>query len=274
MTENSPDPQQSWNEDDSSLFRRLADIAVPSRAEQIATLLTLMPFAQDDLFHVVELGCGTGGLAWAILDFFPNARLTALDGSPSMLSHATVANRTYADRARFAAFDLADQGWLPRLTGADCVVSSLTLHHLVDEEKHRLFAQIGRRLSPRGAFLLADLVMPQRPEARRLFADTWDRNAAEQSTTPETILAFEESQWNYFRYPDPVDRPSSLFDQLGWLRSAGFAVADCFWMQAGHAIYGGYRQALSPSDGILPAEDRFAQALDCANLALQAVAVR
>ncbi len=271
MTENNPDPQQSWNETDSTLFRRLADIAVPNRAEQIATLLTLMPFAQDDAFHVVELGCGAGALAHAMLDFFPNARLTALDGSPSMLSHATVVNRAYADRARFAAFDLTEQGWLPRLTDADCVVSSLTLHHLSDDEKHRLFAQIGRRLSPRGAFLVADLVMPQRSEARHLFADTWDRSAAQQSASSEVLLAFEESHWNYFRYPDPVDRPSSLYDQLSWLRGAGFDVVDCFWMQAGHAIYGGYRQSHAPSDDILQSDERFGRALNSANLALVAV---
>ncbi len=270
MTENSPNPQQSWSEDDSTLFRRLADIAVPNRAEQIATLLTLMPFAQDDAFHVVELGCGAGVLAHATLDFFPNGRLTALDGSPSMLSHATVVNRVYADRACFAPFDLTDQAWLSRLTDVDCVVSSLALHHLSDGEKHRLFAQIGRRLSPRGAFLVADLVMPQRPEARHLFADTWDLSAAQQSATSETLLAFEKSRWNYFRYPDPVDRPSSLYDQLSWLRGAGFDVVDCFWMQAGHAIYGGYRQALSPSEGILRSDERFGRALNSANLALKA----
>jgi len=42
-------------------------------------------------------------------------------------------------------------------------------------------------------------------------------------------------------------------------------------MQAGHAIYGGYRQALSPSDDILRSDERFAQALNSANLALKAV---
>ena len=30
-------------------------------------------------------------------------------------------------------------------------------------------------------------------------------------------------------------------DQLDWLREAGLSTVDCFWMQAGHAIYGGYR---------------------------------
>ncbi len=271
MNATTPDPQQAWNETDSGIFRRMADVAVPNRAEQIATLLTLMPFAQDEPCQIVELGCGPGILTRAILDFFPLAQVTALDGSASMLSHAAVVNRAYADRARFAAFDLATQAWLPRLEGADCVLSSLTLHHLSGGEKHRLFAQICRRLSPKGAFLIADLVMPQRPETRHLFADSWDRKAAAQAESlamPQAFQSFEESEWNYYRYPDAMDQPSSLFDQLTWLRNAGFPVVDCFWMQAGHAIYGGYRQALTPHTGILTTEERFERTLAVAHQAL------
>ena len=44
MARNSPAPQQSWNEADSTLFQRLADIAVPNRAEQIATPETILAF--------------------------------------------------------------------------------------------------------------------------------------------------------------------------------------------------------------------------------------
>ena len=35
--------------------------------------------------------------------------------------------------------------------------------------------------------------------------------------------------------------PSPLFDQLAWLSEAGFEPVDCFWLLAGHAVYGGYK---------------------------------
>jgi hypothetical protein len=38
-----------------------------------------------------------------------------------------------------------------------------------------------------------------------------------------------------------MDKPSRLSDQFRWLEEAGFAEVDVFWMQAGHAIYGGRR---------------------------------
>ncbi len=47
--------------------------------------------------------------------------------------------------------------------------------------------------------------------------------------------------WNYYRFPDAGDRPSPLVDQLAWLKEAGFAIVDCFWLQAGHAIFGGFK---------------------------------
>jgi hypothetical protein len=37
-----------------------------------------------------------------------------------------------------------------------------------------------------------------------------------------------------------LDQPSRLADQLIWLREGGFRTVDCFWMQAGHAIFGGF----------------------------------
>lgn len=37
--------------------------------------------------------------------------------------------------------------------------------------------------------------------------------------------------------------PSRLLDQLKWLEEAGFQQVDVYWMQAGHAIYGGEKPA-------------------------------
>jgi hypothetical protein len=57
---------------------------------------------------------------------------------------------------------------------------------------------------------------------------------------------FVEVGWNYYHFPDPFDKPSPLFEQLTWLKAAGFAGVDCFWLQAGHAIYGGYKAGSPP----------------------------
>ncbi len=234
----------TWTETDTEEYRALAPIAVPAREEQIAALLTLLPFGRHDAFRVVELGSGEGRLAWAILDCFPHASVVALDGSAAMRAHATARLAPFGDQATVRPFDLASEAWLDDVQGANAVVSSLCVHHLDDGAKRHMFAAVAQRLSTRGALLIADLIASQRPEARELFAATWDRSAEAQSLAltggAEGFNQFVATRWNLYRFPDPVDQPSPLFAQLKWLEEAGFAVVDCFWLQAGHAIYGGY----------------------------------
>jgi tRNA (cmo5U34)-methyltransferase len=52
---------------------------------------------------------------------------------------------------------------------------------------------------------------------------------------------FVGERWNIYEYPDPMDKPSTLPEQLGWLEEAGFEGVDVFWARAGHALLGGYR---------------------------------
>jgi tRNA (cmo5U34)-methyltransferase len=240
-----PDGQSTWTEEDSKRYQELAAVAVPAREEQMATLLALLPFRRDEPFRAVELGCGEGFLTRALLECFPQASVVALDGSAAMRAQTIDRVRRFGSRAHVEAFELAATDWLRRFPAFDCVLSSLCLHHLPGSEKRRLFAAISQQLSPRGILLIADLVAPQRPEARECYASTWDRLAQAQSLskTGATQLYenFVQERWNYYRFPDPVDQPSPLFDQLMWLSEAGFAVVDCFWLHAGHAIYGGYK---------------------------------
>lgn len=239
------DSQPQWTEADSQLYRDLAPVAVPARAEQIAALLTLLPFKQDQAFRAVEVGCGEGMLSYALLDYFSQARIIGLDGSTEMRRRAAARLEPFGPRARIEPFDLNETNWFTHLQDVDCVVSSLCLHHLDGPQKQHLFAAGFERLAGGGALLIADLVEPQRPEARELFAATWDRLAEAQSRaetgSSQLFEKFLEAEWNTYRYDDPIDQPSPLVDQLIWLKEAGFQVVDCFWLQAGHAIYGGYK---------------------------------
>jgi SAM-dependent methyltransferase len=200
---------------------------------------------------------------------FPYATLLALDGEETMRAAARENLIPVGKRADVDVFDLYSTDWFPRLEGADCVVSSLCIHHLNDAEKRTLFRAVYGRMSPKGALLIADLVKPIRAEARELFASTWDRSAQQQSIaktgTTELYDRFVSEQWNYYHYPDPFDKPSGLYEQLTWLKEVGFTVVDCFWMQAGHAIYGGYKQAATDmKSGGTP----FAEAFAIANIVL------
>jgi tRNA (cmo5U34)-methyltransferase len=248
--------RETWDEEASRVYRDIAAVAVPRRAEQIAALLTLVPFGEDEAPRIVELACGEGLLGEALLEAFPRATYLGLDGSESMREHTAKRLARFGGRAGVGAFDIFAADWLARVDGTDVAVSSLCVHHLPDAGKRALFAALAPRLSPRGALLLADLVNPARPEALELFAETWNTTVAEQSRArigSEALLArFLDEHWNHYRTPDPVDQPSRLFDQLLWMREAGLAVVDCYWMNAGHAVYGGYKAAGGKAGGRYP----------------------
>ena len=244
-------PTTGWTEADSRAFIDDGAVFVPSRDEQVATLVGLIPARPAEAFSVVELGAGAGVLARAVLRAFPRCRYVALDGSAAMRERLAATLARHRDRVDIRAFDLAADDWRRALPARPrCVLASLVVHHLPAVGKRRLFRDLVRRLAPGGALLLADIVEPASAAARAAFAWQWDEAARRQSLALTGGLAaferFQREGWNFYRgTPDAYDQPSRLDAQLRWLRQAGLATVDCFWMRAGHAVFGGWRRATS-----------------------------
>jgi tRNA threonylcarbamoyl adenosine modification protein (Sua5/YciO/YrdC/YwlC family) len=143
--------------------------------------------------RVLELGTGTGETARRLLEAHPEAFLVGVDESAAMLGvAASVLPRDRVDlRVGEIEAPLPDGPF-------DLVASALCVHHLNGDEKADLFARIRSVLRPGGRFVLADVVVPPDP------AD---------ATTPLT---------------PGFDRPSSIADQVQWLRDAGFDACVCW----------------------------------------------
>lgn len=239
-----PERQPGWNEADSRDFIDHARIFVPGREEQIETLLALIPPSPR---HVVELCCGEGALAGAILDRFPDCVVHAFDGSPAMLEHARGALARHGDRFETRLFDLSDHDWRRFPWKPDAILSSLAVHHLDGFGKRELFRDMTRALAPGGSLLIADLVEPASAAGSTLAAHAWDaavrRRSLEIAGNLEPYELFRKEHWNYYADPEPdsIDQPSPLLDQLRWLEEAGLSAVDVYWMQAGHAIFGGVK---------------------------------
>lgn len=241
-----------WNEDNSTRFLELGELFVPGRAEQLATLVNLLPALPDESFTVVELGAGAGHLTLEVLEKFPRCHYLAFDGSKTMREYLARKLASFRDRLEISSFELTEQAWRQTLPSPlRCVLSSLCVHHLTGPQKRQLFVDMAQRLETGGAILLADLVEPATQRVADLFARQYDEMVYEQSMAQRGNLSgyeqFCEMKWNYFIHdygsanPDPIDHPSPLSEQLCWLSEAGFSSVDCFWMRAGHAIYGGYK---------------------------------
>jgi tRNA (cmo5U34)-methyltransferase len=240
------EPPTGWNEASSNEFIELGEVITPSRQEQVDVVASLVPADEFETFSIVDLACGVGALSEAVLCRFPSSRTLALDGSPVMLERAAQQLSRYPGRTEFGHFDLRARDWLRHLP-ADlrCFVSSLAIHHLDGAEKQVLYHDLVGALPLGGAVLIVDLVEPVNARARTAYGDAWDAIVQQQSlanTGSSTSYERFRDGWNHYRDPDiEFDHPSGLFEQLRWLSDAGLSEVDCFWLRAGHAIYGGYK---------------------------------
>jgi tRNA (cmo5U34)-methyltransferase len=228
---------QGWSEDNSKTFIRLGEFLVPSRELQMEAICALLP---DAAGLVIELSCGEGLLSERILELLPAAHVCAMDASPAMLEHAAARLRRFGDRQEVRAFDLAASDWRAERRGCGAVVSSLTVHHLDDPGKRRLYADVLAMLRAGGVFVVADLVLPNSPAALRWAEREWDRAVRERSA--EAHAAFVRARWNSFapgNNEDPTDIMAPIADHLRWLAEAGFVGIDVVWAAAGHAVYCG-----------------------------------
>lgn len=240
------DLSREWDEESSTEFIELGDVITPSRQEQLDLVVSLLPADASDRFSVVDLACGAGSLTEAVLRAFPNSHVLALDGSSTMRERAAQRLSRYRGRVEFADFDLRAHDWLDNLPAdVRCFVSSLAIHHLDGGEKRSLFRDLSAALPPGGGLFIVDLVEPVNRRAWTAYGDAWDavvqQQSLEQTGSPASYERFRAG-WNHYRDPDlEFDKPSGLFEQLQWLVDAGLNEVDCFWLRAGHAIYGGYR---------------------------------
>jgi tRNA (cmo5U34)-methyltransferase len=233
-----------WGEEASQDFITDGDYFVPRRNEQIQVVRDLVSAARSQR-TVIDLCCGQGLLAGAILRLFPTTQVYGLDASPEMLKHAAESLAAYADRFQPQAFDLHADDWRLDYQNIDAIVSSLAIHHLDGPQKQLLFRDVYRMLAPGGVFAIADVIEPATPIGRKIAARAWDAAVQEQALRRDgddaAYRAFERMQWNLYHYPDEMDKPSQLVPLLQWLSEAGFVGVDVYWLFAGHAIFAGFK---------------------------------
>jgi SAM-dependent methyltransferase len=121
----------------------------------------------------------------------------------------------------------------------DVVVSALAIHHLPDERKKTLFAEIFDLLKQDGVFYNLDVVATPTAELHSL---------------SQTAFGFDA------RVQDPSDQPARLEDQLSWLLSAGFTNVDCFWKWLELSLVGGTKSGAEDDNYQHPAVTRTAGA--------------
>lgn len=124
----------------------------------IQRLIAAVPFPRERAIEVLDVGAGGGTITAAVLDAFPNAKVTLQDYSALMLDKARQRLTPHAARLRFATGDLKDPAWAKNVGGPfDLVVSGIAIHNLYDLGAiGACYEAVRGLLKPGGVFLNYD----------------------------------------------------------------------------------------------------------------------
>ena len=228
MSQNdAPKHHENWLDDDcvSEWIGKQKDRETV-RSGQFARLRAIIPFDNQSSFRYLNIGAGPGPLDALLLERYPNAGATLLDGSSVMLDSARQVLAPFGTRAEFIQANLETAEWRNDISGSfDVVVSCIAIHNLEDPSRIRtLYQEIYDAVAPGGLFVNMDYVRMSSPLLRSLAE--WANSDRESGFT---------------RGGGRASLPGTVDEQILWLREAGFASVDCFWRDFSIALFGGFK---------------------------------
>jgi tRNA (cmo5U34)-methyltransferase len=200
---------------------------VPFYKEMLGVLVSLLPFTKEQKFSVLDMGTGTGTIAYLIKQAFPEAQITCMDIAPQMLEMSKKKLAGFSG-IKYEQADLVNYKFKEKY---DAVVSSLALHHLEpDENKRGFYRRLCDAVNPDGVFLNADIILADDEKTQEMYLEKWGEFVL--SNLPK-----EDMKANLERYYRE-DRPNKLNMELDWLKKAGFSSADTHFKYYNFAVYG------------------------------------
>lgn len=177
---------------------------------------------------ILDLGTGTGLLSEFVMQKVESASLFLLDESPDMLSKAQKRLAQYNPKIFIQPMTE------PLPAGMfNAVISSLAIHHLLDNDKRDLFKRIYQSLAPGGIFINGEQILGSNEWQQQLYEDMHLNGARALGSSEDEIRAAQERMTH--------DHCSTLADQISWLREIGFQNADSFFHSFRFAVYAGWK---------------------------------
>jgi tRNA (cmo5U34)-methyltransferase len=214
---------------------------IPYGVDQLEIMLRLTRARGEDVQTFMDLGCGGGALARAVLSEYPNGHGTLVDFSEPMLEAAHTQLDGYGDQLQFVQADLSGPEWKSGFeTGFDVIVSGYAIHHLAHERKRALYQEIFDLLNPNGMFVNVEHVSSSTAWGEAQFDELMIDSLLAHHTAHSSGKTRDQIRDELVKRPDKVANIlAPLETQLNWLREIGFQDVDCYFKVFELAVFAG-----------------------------------
>ena len=167
--------------------------------------------------RVLDLGAGTGLLSYYWLRQYPAAEFVLADIADEMLE---VARKRFAGMGNVAYQVLNYMEEFPD-GSFDAVISALSIHHLEDGDKQKLFARIYDLLPDGGLFVNYDQFCAGQPTIDRWINAYWESQLEHSGLTSHDLALWRERK--------KLDRECTVQREMEMLNQCKFQAVECVY---------------------------------------------
>ena len=167
--------------------------------------------------RIVDLGAGTGLLTYYWYQQYPTAEYVLVDIADEMLN---VARKRFHQLGNIT---YCVENYINKLPDDffDTVISALSIHHLEDEEKMKLFERIYDRLPSGGLFVNYDQFCAGQSELDDWYNTYWESQLSNSELTEKDIALWRERR--------KLDKECSVEKEVEMLQQCNFRIVKCVY---------------------------------------------
>ena len=167
--------------------------------------------------QIVDLGAGTGLLTYFWYQQCPDSKYMLVDIADEMLNVA----RKRFDGIENISYQI--ENYIYRLPDIvfDMVISALSIHHLENEDKKKLFSKIYDSLPHGGLIINFDQFCSGQPKMNHWFNSFWESQLAGSGLTDKDIELWKERR--------KLDRECTVWQEENMLKECRFKIVKCVY---------------------------------------------
>jgi ubiquinone/menaquinone biosynthesis C-methylase UbiE len=179
--------------------------------------LALLKHYKNACLNIVDLGAGTGLLAKALYEMYPQANYTLIDISKDMLK---IAKERFKGLSNFTFLEYNYIEDIP-INNCDLICSALSIHHLENKDREKLYKNVYVKLAKNGCFINLDQFIAKSEKMNNLYNSWWQDYINNSGITPAEKTAGLTRR--------KLDKENTIYESIKLLEKSGFENVECIY---------------------------------------------